>query len=155
MLSTIAIFKNRNRLLNPEDEFYSTESGKLSPYDEMIKEIATDLGWDWRLLSAQIYQESKFNPRAVSWAGASGLMQLMPNTARAHGAGDPFDPRQNLEAAKKHLIWLQNYWKDEIDDPDELVKFVLGSYNVGQGHLQDAIRLAKKGWSLMVRDGMR
>lgn len=137
-------FHKRNEMLNPESEFFAMESGKISPYDDLVKEVAQDLGWDWRLLSAQIYKESQFNPRAVSWAGARGLMQLMPNTAQAHGAKNPYDPRQNLNAGKKHLQWLENFWKEEIPDTEERIKFVLGSYNIGQGHVQDAMRLAEK-----------
>lgn len=137
-------FQKRSEYLNPDSEFFAMESGKLSPYDDMVKEVAIELGWDWRLLSAQIYKESQFNPKAVSWAGARGLMQLMPNTAQAHGAQNPHDPRQNLNAGKKHLMWLENFWKDEITDPEERIKFVLGSYNVGQGHVKDAMALAEK-----------
>ena len=137
-------FKNRHSLLNPENEYFTFEGGKISPYDDLIKENAKDLGWDWRLLAAQIYKESKFNPTAVSWAGAKGLMQLMPNTSQAHGVTNPDDPVQNIGAGKKHLKWLQNIWKDEIPDPEERTKFVLASFNVGQGHVQDAVALAKK-----------
>jgi len=137
-------FKKRKTQLNPESEYFTFEGGKISPYDEEIKKAALDLGWDWRLLAALVYKESKFNPRAVSWAGARGLMQLMPNTAQAHGVTNPGDPWQNINAGRKHLKWLQNIWKDEINDPDERVKFILASYNVGQGHVQDAIALAKK-----------
>jgi len=147
-------FKNRHNLLHPENEFFTVEGGQISPYDELIKEIAVELDWDWRLLAAQIYKESKFNPHAISWAGAQGLMQLMPNTAQAHGVTDPNNPRQNINAGKKHLRWLQNIWDDEIADPEERVKFILASYNVGQGHVQDAIALAKKdGLSGQIWDG--
>ena len=137
-------FKNRQTQLNPENEYFTFEGGKISPYDDLIKEMAEDIGWDWRLLAAQIYKESKFNPRAVSWAGARGLMQLMPNTAQAHGVTNPSDPNQNINAGRKHLKWLQNIWKDEISDPQERTNFVLASYNVGQGHVQDAVALAQK-----------
>lgn len=137
-------FSKRQNALNPENEFFTVAGGKISPYDDSIRAIAEELGWDWRLLAAQIYKESRFNPRAVSWAGAQGLMQLMPNTARAHGVTDPNDPVQNLRAGKKHLKWLDNYWDEEIIDTDERIKFVLASYNIGQGHVEDAIALAKK-----------
>ncbi|MCP4460735.1 MAG: transporter substrate-binding domain-containing protein [Cytophagales bacterium] len=137
-------FKKRHTLLNPESEYFTFEGGEISPYDDLLKEMAVDLEWDWRLLAAQMYKESKFNPRAVSWAGARGLMQLMPNTAQAHGVTNPSDPKQNINAGKKHLKWLQNIWKDEITDPTERSKFVLASYNVGQGHVQDAVALARR-----------
>ena len=147
-------FKNRQIQLHPENEYFTFEGGKISPYDDLIKEMAEDLGWDWRLLAAQIYKESKFNSRAVSWAGARGLMQLMPNTGQAHGVTNPSDPRQNINAGRKHLKWLQNIWKDDITDPEERSKFVLASYNVGQGHVQDAVALAQKdGLSGKIWDG--
>lgn len=137
-------FSKRHGDLNPESKFFTVEGGHISPYDNLIKEIATELGWDWRLLAAQIYKESKFNPQAVSWAGAQGLMQLMPNTARAHGVTNPNDPVQNINAGKKHLKWLNSFWDEVITDEEERIKFVLASYNVGQGHVEDAIALAKK-----------
>ena len=137
-------FNKRKTALNPENEFFNLEGGKISPYDDLIKAISEELGWDWRLLAAQIYKESKFNAQAVSWAGARGLMQLMPNTSRAHGVTNPNDPVQNIRAGKRHLKWLDNFWKDTIVDPDERIKLVLASYNVGQGHVEDAIALAKK-----------
>jgi membrane-bound lytic murein transglycosylase F len=137
-------FTKRQTQLSPENEYFTVQGGRISPYDELIKDAAKDLGWDWRLLAAQIYRESKFNPKAESWAGAKGLMQLMPNTAEAHGVVDPENPAQSIAAGKKHLMWLQDIWRDEILDVQERAKFVLASYNVGQGHIQDAIVLAKK-----------
>ena len=71
-------------------------------------------------------------------------MQLMPNTARAHGVTNANDPEQNLNAGKKHLSWLNEFWKERIENPEERIKFVLASYNIGQGHVEDAIALAKK-----------
>ncbi|MBB6460732.1 MltF family protein [Flammeovirga kamogawensis] len=117
--------------------------GLLSKYDEIIKENAKAIDWDWLLLSSLIYQESKFEPHAKSWVGAVGLMQLMPATAKQYGAHNPRDPRQNIRAGSKYLKWLDGFWK-EIEDPNERLKFVLASYNTGQGHVQDAQRLAKK-----------
>ncbi|WMJ72267.1 transporter substrate-binding domain-containing protein [Cytophagaceae bacterium ABcell3] len=116
----------------------------LSPYDTIIQKHATEIGWDWRLLASLIYQESRFDPKARSWAGASGLMQLMPATAKEFGAHDPFDPEQAIAAGAKYLKWLDNYWSNKVEDPDERLKFILASYNVGQAHVADAVRLAKK-----------
>ena len=101
------------------------------------------MGWDWRLLASQIYQESQFDPNARSWAGAGGLLQLMPATAREFGATRISDPKDNLGAGTKYLKWLLNYWKD-IPDSLQRIKFVLGSYNTGQGHVEDARRLTQK-----------
>ena len=64
-------------------EYLTSTTGKLSEYDPLIKQYAAELGWDWRLLASQAFQESRFKPAARSWAGATGLLQLMPATARA------------------------------------------------------------------------
>lgn len=126
---------------------YSTingESGDISPYDSLIQKAADTLNWDWYLLAAQIFRESKFDPKAKSWAGAIGLMQIMPRTGREYGVNNLFDPEQNVYAGTQHLLWLQNQWKNKIGDEAELKKFVMASYNVGLGHLQDAVRLTEK-----------
>lgn len=126
-----------------ESDFFSRDSDKLSPYDSLIKQSATKINWDWRLLAAQISKESRFDPDAKSWVGAIGLMQVMPKTANSYGVRNLYDPVQNLKAGTKHILWLEEVWS-EIDDDREREKFVLASYNVGQGHVQDAIRLTEK-----------
>ena len=60
----------------------SLKNNQISEYDEIIKSYADELGWDWRLLASQVYQESRFDPEANSWVGAQGLMQLMPATSK-------------------------------------------------------------------------
>jgi len=125
-------------------EYLTSATGKLCKYDELLKRAAAELGWDWRLLAAQTYQESRFEPHARSWAGAVGLLQLMPPTARQFGVGDPLDPEQNVQGAVNFLKWLRNYWSDRIPDDAERLKFILASYNTGAGHVQDAQRLAEK-----------
>ncbi len=138
-------FKNRSNMKMLASSSYSSISGsQLSPYDKHIKDAAAKIGWDWRLLAAVVYQESKFNPEAESWMGASGLMQLMPETAEIFGAADPMDPRQSIMAGASYLQWLDKFWADEVPDPDERKKFVLASYNVGQGHVLDGRKLARK-----------
>lgn len=116
----------------------------ISPYDSLIKKGASDLGWDWYLLAAQLYRESKFDPKAKSWAGAIGLMQVLPHTAADYGIKYLYNPGENIAAGTRHLKWLQDQWKDEIVDAEERIYFVLASYNVGLGHLQDAVRLTEK-----------
>ncbi|MCB1141191.1 MAG: transporter substrate-binding domain-containing protein [Leptospiraceae bacterium] len=112
---------------------------RISPYDEIIKSEAEKLGWDWRLLAALIYQESRFKPTAKSWAGASGLMQIMPSTGKSLGLkkNDFFDPQKNIEAGVKYLSWQNKFWS-KIQNPEERIKFVMASYNAGQGHVIDA-----------------
>lgn len=135
---------SRSMRLKSQSEYSSIGGGKISPFDSLIKVSADTLGWDWRLLAAQIFKESKFDPSSESWAGAIGLMQLLPNTARQYGYSRLYHPASNLAAGTRHLLWLQSLWKEIIDDPDECIKFILASYNVGQGHVFDARRLAKK-----------
>jgi membrane-bound lytic murein transglycosylase F len=124
-------------------QFLTAETGRLSPYDDFFRQYAKIPGWDWRLVASQAYQESKFNPRARSWAGAIGVMQIMPMTARQMKI-NPSDPRQSIEGACHYLWQLDDTWKASIDSENERVKYILASYNVGLGHVQDAVRLAEK-----------
>lgn len=127
-------------------EYDYIKKGKISDYDGIIKKYASSLNWDWRLLTAQIYKESRFDPNTRSWRGAVGLMQLMPKTAASYGI-KPHElmvPEKNIAAGTMHLSMLENQWKKLLTDSLEVIKFTLGSYNVGQGHVEDAIRLAEK-----------
>ena len=125
-------------------DFMTSTTGKLCPYDELLKRHAPEIGWDWRLLASQMYQESKFKPDAKSWAGAQGLLQLMPGTARQVGVRDAFDPEDNVGGAVRYLKWLDEFWDGRIEDQGERLKFILASYNCGPGHVEDAQRLASK-----------
>ena len=125
-------------------EYFSLTGGKISQYDDIIKKYADKLGWDWRLLASLIYQESQFKTHKKSWAGAEGLMQLMPATAKRFGVNDLNNINQNIEAGVKYLKWLEKFWSKDITDPNERIKFVLASYNIGPSHVVDARNLAKK-----------
>ncbi|MFN6380092.1 MAG: transporter substrate-binding domain-containing protein [Flavobacteriales bacterium] len=116
--------------------------GKISPYDSLFKKYAPDIKWDWRLLAALCYQESRFNPEAVSWSGAFGLMQLMPETAARFDCDTSQLIEPNIRAGVKYIQHLERYWKDRIPNPEERRKFVLASYNIGPGHIQDARNIA-------------
>ena len=135
---------SRAYLARVASRYLTSETGTLSAYDGLLREYATQLGWDWRLLGSQMYQESRFKPNARSWAGAVGLLQLMPATAKQMGIRNPRNPEQNVRGAVKYLRWLDNRWKDNVSDPKERLKFVLASYNAGSGHVEDAQRLAAK-----------
>ncbi|WPP48087.1 MltF family protein [Catalinimonas niigatensis] len=124
--------------------YSSLSSDKISPFDDIFKQAADSLGWDWRLLAAQAFQESKFDISAESWAGAIGLMQLLPETGELYGISDMHDPMQSLQAGAAYLSWLDSIWEKYVPDSDERIKFVLASYNAGQGHVLDARRLAQK-----------
>ena len=124
-------------------EFHSINGGKISDYDELIKKHSQEIGWDWRLVASLIYQESRFNPDTKSWAGAFGLMQLMPVTAERFGVSDSATVDKQIYAGVKFLKLLEKRFEDEITKEDR-IKFVLASYNVGLGHVLDAKKLATK-----------
>ncbi|MBS1950668.1 MAG: Transglycosylase, Slt family [Cytophagales bacterium] len=125
-------------------DFTSLKSNHLSPYDEQLKKGATQLGWDWRLLASLVFQESNFNPRVESWAGAIGLMQVMPETGQHFGITNLWDPNQNILVGVRFLKFLDDYWKKTVMDDRVRIKFILASYNVGLTHVIDAQKLAKK-----------
>lgn len=127
-----------------DSDFHSISGGKISKYDKTIKKLAAEHHWDWRLIASIIYHESRFNADAGSWAGAYGLMQLMPNTAEAFGVEDYQKPSQNIKAGILFLDWLNKQFMESIPDSTERMNFVLASYNIGLGHVKDAQRLAEK-----------
>lgn len=118
-------------------------SGQLSQYDDLAKKYGEKHGIDWRLLLAQMYQESRFNPQARSWVGAMGLMQLMPATARDLGVEDPDDPEQNIAGGTAYLAKLIERFENSLP-MNQRVRFALASYNAGYYHVRDARELARK-----------
>ncbi|MFC2137303.1 transglycosylase SLT domain-containing protein [Bacteroidota bacterium] len=131
-----------SRIIN--SEYYANLSGKVSAYDEWIKEHSKTINWDWRLLASLIFQESRFKPNAVSWAGAYGLMQLMPRTGIHFGVDEKSSPDKQIEGGVKYIKWLDNRFSDQVKDESERIKFILAAYNAGYGHISDARRLAEK-----------
>lgn len=123
----------------------NTQAGIISNYDHLFKRYAPIARWDWRLLAAQCYQESCFDPKAYSWAGAKGLMQIMPETARHLGLAESevYEPEQNIYAAVRYINELNSHFTD-IRNPEERKFFVLASYNGGFFHIRDAMALTKK-----------
>lgn len=115
----------------------------VSPYDDLIRHYAEKLGWDWRMLAAVIYQESRFSIDSRSHRGALGLMQVMPRTGRAYGVDNLLDPEQNLIAGTEHLKYLQNMFKRMGVGNDELIKFTLAAYNAGEGRIIDCRNFAE------------
>ncbi len=118
--------------------------GAISGYDSLFRKYAPQINWDWRMLAAVAYQESGFNPNAQSWSGASGLMQLMPATSIRFGCDSFPTPECSVNASVKYFKYLNSMWKTKIKDEKERVKFMLASYNIGQGHVLDAYYLAKE-----------
>lgn len=135
--------QTRDNYLRRFNAFRSRQRETLSPYDDIIKANADSLGWDWRMLAALIYQESHFHIEAVSRRGASGLMQIMPATARRYGVEDPLDPESNIEAGARLLGRLMGRYHKVAADESEKFKFALAAYNAGIGRIADAIRLAR------------
>jgi len=128
-----------------ESEYFSKTGGKISEYDELIRKHSLRIGWDWRLLAALIYEESHFNPEAKSWAGAYGLMQIIPSSSAMYGIDSiAATPAQSVKTGVDILIRIDNYWKKHITSKEERTKFNLASYNVGLGHVIDARNLAIK-----------
>jgi len=145
----IARFTYNKYFVNPRSlqyahKYYSVRSGKISVWDDLLKEKSIDTDWDWRLLASMVYQESRFQPDATSWMGAFGLMQLMPGTAEIYGIDTEASPGENIEAGILHLQALDKRFVDLISDPEERMKFVLAAYNAGIAHVFDARRLASK-----------
>lgn len=137
--------KSQERRVQVRPPMLSRQKGIISSYDELFIRQAARIGWDWRLLAAQCYQESGFDPRAVSWAGAQGLMQIMPSTAARLGLprSDVFDPERNVEAAVRYIFLLDEAFSD-IRSRQERINFILAAYNGGTGHVRDAMALAAR-----------
>jgi len=121
------------------------KDGHISPYDSIFKAHALVLGWDWQILASIAYQESHFQPQISSWAGAEGLMGIMPNTAMALGAS-PNELRDPTISIRLSVECLRRFRQgfSEISNEKNLICFTLASYNAGIGHIYDAQRLTKK-----------
>ena len=128
----------------PHSPILSLREGKISHFDNLFKKYAPEINWDWRLLASLAYTESNFDSTAVSWAGARGLMQLMPATARAMGVpqGKEQNPEESIKAAAKYIAATTRSFAKVPEE--ERINFVLASYNSGIGHVLDAMALAEK-----------
>ncbi len=121
------------------------KAGVISRYDGLFMTYCQQIRWDWRLMAAQCYQESTFDPNARSWAGACGLMQIMPATADyLHlPMNRIYDPESNIAAAARYIGELEGKLKD-ISDRSERINFILACYNGGYLHIRDAMALAAR-----------
>jgi membrane-bound lytic murein transglycosylase MltF len=112
-------------------------AGRLAPILEPLQRLSAQYGFDWRLIAAQAYQESRLDPEARSKAGAIGLMQLLPATARDMGFEDVTRPEDNLHAGIRYMAWLRDEW---LADPklsaSARVDFALAAYNAGPGRVR-------------------
>lgn len=113
-----------------------------SPYDHIFKKYSEYLGWDWRLLAAMVWQESRFHIEVTSPRGAAGLMQMMPSTAAKYNINNFLDPEENVEAGVKYLLRLKKIFS-KYASGIELTKITLAAYNAGEGRIMDCINIAR------------
>jgi len=137
-------FKNSRSRRMVRSDSYSLLSGRVSEYDNYFRQYSDSINWDWRLLASLVAQESRFDPGVTSWAGAYGLMQLMPSTGDHFGIDVRESPESNILAGIKYITWLQEMFEEKVADESERLKFILAAYNVGPGHVLDARQLARK-----------
>lgn len=148
-LTAITVSDGQGHTYTPRRRNYSAvlnrAKGQISHYDHLFRRYSSTISWDWRLLAAQSYQESGFDPQAVSPMGAMGLMQLMPRTAQSVGVNlnNIFDSEANVRGGVRYISELIRHFAD-IPNPTERTKFVLAAYNAGPGHIDDARQLARR-----------
>ncbi len=119
------------------------KSGRLSKFDDVIKKYSSRYGFDWRLMAAQAYVESRFDPKATSWVGAQGLFQVLPRTGATMGFTRLEEPEYGVHAGIKYMARLLDRFDPKLPFP-ERVRMALAAYNVGLGHVHDARRLAAR-----------
>ena len=135
-------FSDQKRLKKHREERITADS-TLSPYDEIVRDKSSKYRFDWRLITSQMYQESRFNPKAKSAAGAQGLMQVLPRTAKELGIQDLTKPEQSIDAGVQYMNWTRDRFSEEMPTQERLF-FALAAYNAGFGHVKDAQRLARQ-----------
>ena len=118
-----------------------TSLTSISPYDDIVKKNADEHGWDWRLLSAIIYHESKFINESCSDRGAVGLMQIRNER---YSVDTLLDPAVNVSIGTKYLTYLSGMFAEHGADSVECLKFALAAYNCGEGNLLKCIRTAEE-----------
>jgi len=134
-------FENQSRMRS-QGKARVAGDGKISPYDELVRRWANHYGYDWRLISAQMFQESGFDPKATSWVGAFGLMQLMPATADQMNVAGWKEAAGNVQAGVKYLAWVRDRFSGDVPERERRW-MALAAYNAGIGHVTDARALAR------------
>ncbi|HMN04927.1 MAG TPA: transglycosylase SLT domain-containing protein [Flavobacteriales bacterium] len=129
---------------NPQRSLRILTAGadSISTFDSLFQVHADSMAWDWKLLAAVAFKESRFDTSAVSRKGAGGLMQLMPATAAQMGVTDSSGVEGHIQGATRYLDRMDQIWQRDISSPAQRLKFVLAAYNAGPGHVKDAQRLA-------------
>lgn len=134
--------------INIYEPFILAKAGKhrseLGPYDSLIRENAEALGWDWRLLAAVIFQESRFRINAKSRTGAFGLMQVVSRTAKSLDIDNLLNPKENIKGGVSYLQKLQKMFRKYASSPTDLQKFTLVAYNIGENKLKDIIEASRQ-----------
>lgn len=115
----------------------------LPKYRKLFEHAAKEFNLDWRLLAATAYQESHWDPDAVSPTGVRGLMMLTKETAREIGVDKRTDPAQSIRGGALYLSQLMEKFPPRIQEPDRSW-LALAAYNVGYGHLEDARIITQK-----------
>jgi len=115
---------------------------RLPAYSELFKKAARDTGFDWKLLAAVGYQESHWDPNAVSPTGVRGLMMLTNPTASEMGVADRTNPAQSIDGGARYLRSIKDRLPESIVGNDRLY-MAMAAYNVGLGHLYDARKIAE------------
>lgn len=115
---------------------------RLPKYKKIIVEESAKYGFDWKLIAAVIYQESHFNPNARSFTNVRGIMQVTTVTAQEMGIQNRLNPKQSIMAGIKYLDKMVKKF-DYFDDEYEQLIYALASYNVGYGHVTDAMEIAE------------
>jgi len=133
-------FKNIRRI-KKLNKFKASKTGKISIYDDIFKKYSNKYSFNWLMIASQAYQESRFNPKAKSWVGAIGLMQVMPKTGKMLGFTNLYNPNSGVHAGVKYMYWLEKRFDPDIPAKDKMW-FALASYNAGYGHVLDARRIA-------------
>ncbi|MCF8069974.1 MAG: membrane-bound lytic murein transglycosylase MltF [Desulfobacterales bacterium] len=122
-------------------KFHIRIKTRISKYVQLIREEARKYNFDWRMIAAMVYQESHFNPKAISHTGVRGMMQVTLDTAKEMGIDNRLDPEQSIRGGVKYLSKLYNRF-DDIEDLNDRILFALAGYNIGYGHVRDAQILA-------------
>jgi len=116
----------------------------ISPFDVHFREHAAVAGWDWQLLAAMAWKETRFDSTVTSSKGAMGIMQFMPQTAARMGLDTTSNMEDHIQAAARYLSRLDTMWLRAVPEKEQRLRFVLASYNAGPGHIIDAQRLAEQ-----------
>ena len=150
--------RSDGRLQAINDRFYQPREGlnrvgmfqfleqvrqSLTPLLPVFQDVAAAHHMDWRLLAAIAYQESHWNPDAISYTGVRGIMMLTRRTATQLGLTDRLDPQQSIEGGARYFLQLHSRIPERIAEPDR-TWLALAAYNMGMSHLEDARILTQK-----------